>query len=271
MATTAISSGSLGVDYSLARPSPTALADAGVKFVCRYLANLPNGKVIDASERDALWAAGLGVLLNWEQASGDFLIRTKGAAQGAEAAKQAAALGYPTSLPVIVSCDSDATTVNQLDDVEEYFRNFQGAAGGQTIGVYGQAQIANRLLAAGIVNFVWAPNATSWNRGVAYDRVDIQQHYGESSYPALRQFGDEIDPDTTAQDITVWTGPGDSSGGGSGGSTSAGRTYTVKANDSWWGIAQAELGSGSRDSELAAYNGKTLAEPIHPGEVLKLP
>lgn len=52
---------------------------------------------------------------------------------------------------------------------------------------------------------------------------------------------------------------------------SAARTYTVKAGDSWWSIAAAQLGDGARYNELAKLNGKTAASVIHPGDVIKLP
>ena len=51
----------------------------------------------------------------------------------------------------------------------------------------------------------------------------------------------------------------------------SGGTYTVKAGDSWWKIAEEQLGDGTRYKELAEYNGKTAASVIHPGDVLKLP
>ena len=47
--------------------------------------------------------------------------------------------------------------------------------------------------------------------------------------------------------------------------------YTVKAGDSFWAIAERELGDGSRYAELAEYNGLTVNAVIHPGPVLKLP
>lgn len=50
-----------------------------------------------------------------------------------------------------------------------------------------------------------------------------------------------------------------------------GALYTVRAGDSWWKIAQEQLGSGTRGAELAACNGKTLQSVIHPGQTLKLP
>ena len=51
----------------------------------------------------------------------------------------------------------------------------------------------------------------------------------------------------------------------------SGGTYTVKAGDSWWKIAEEQLGDGTRYKELAEYNGKTAASVIHPGDVLKIP
>ena len=52
---------------------------------------------------------------------------------------------------------------------------------------------------------------------------------------------------------------------------SVAKTYTVKAGDSWWGIAASQLGDGTRYNELAKYNGKKPTDTIHPGEVIKLP
>lgn len=47
-------------------------------------------------------------------------------------------------------------------------------------------------------------------------------------------------------------------------------TYTVKAGDSLWGIAQSLLGDGSRYGEIKALNGLT-GDTIHPGQVLRVP
>ena len=53
-------------------------------------------------------------------------------------------------------------------------------------------------------------------------------------------------------------------------SESAENTYTVKPGDSWWSIAAAKLGSGTKMGELAAINGKTTMSVIHPGDILYL-
>ncbi len=48
------------------------------------------------------------------------------------------------------------------------------------------------------------------------------------------------------------------------------RTYTVKAGDSLWAIASAQLGDGARYNEIKTLNGLT-SNTIHPGQTLKLP
>lgn len=58
--------------------------------------------------------------------------------------------------------------------------------------------------------------------------------------------------------------PGISSG-------SSQKTYTVKAGDSFWAIAAKQMGSGSKMYELAAANGMTINDTIHPGDVLVIP
>ena len=47
-------------------------------------------------------------------------------------------------------------------------------------------------------------------------------------------------------------------------------TYTVKAGDTLWDIAQSQLGNGSRYKEIMTLNGLT-NDVIQPGQVLKLP
>lgn len=47
--------------------------------------------------------------------------------------------------------------------------------------------------------------------------------------------------------------------------------YTVVKGDSWWKIAATHMGSGFRMNELAAYNGKTTNDMLHPGNIVKIP
>ena len=175
-----------------------------MRFVSRYLAFLPNNKVIREAERDALWAAGIGILLNWEQSEGDFLLPALGASHGAEAARQAADLGYPRSLPILVSCDRDAPP-HTWQHAADYFANFRAAAGGYPVGAYAQAGLANLLLSENLVSMVWAPAAASWNHGIGFDRLDFTQFVNaESRWPQLRDFGQSIDVNVVERPIPVW-------------------------------------------------------------------
>ncbi len=63
----------------------------------------------------------------------------------------------------------------------------------------------------------------------------------------------------------------ESSCGGSANKPQTGRIYVVKPGDSFWKIAAEQLGDGNKYRELAAYNGMSIDEVIHPGDVLKIP
>ena len=49
------------------------------------------------------------------------------------------------------------------------------------------------------------------------------------------------------------------------------KIYTVKRGDSWWRIAEEQLGDGKRYAELAKFNGTTYNRVIYAGQVIKLP
>lgn len=53
--------------------------------------------------------------------------------------------------------------------------------------------------------------------------------------------------------------------------TTTATTYVVKAGDSWWGIANSQLGNGAKMTELAKFNGKTTSSMLQVGDVIKLP
>lgn len=47
------------------------------------------------------------------------------------------------------------------------------------------------------------------------------------------------------------------------------KLYTVKSGDSWWGIAQSQLGDGNKYKELQKFNGGAFS--LHPGDKVKIP
>lgn len=48
-------------------------------------------------------------------------------------------------------------------------------------------------------------------------------------------------------------------------------SYTVQKGDSWWSISCKILGTGAKMKELAALNGKTINDMLHPGDILHMP
>ncbi|MTW28562.1 hypothetical protein GM527_13750, partial [Streptococcus pneumoniae] len=65
-----VTPGQLVIDCVTSPPS-TVLKANRVVALSRYLAKLPNPKVITPAERDRLLNDGFGLLLNWEQSATD--------------------------------------------------------------------------------------------------------------------------------------------------------------------------------------------------------
>lgn len=109
-----------GLDWGWGQPNPTAIKAAGFEFVLRYLAPLPNAKVITPDEIQRHTAAGLGVGLVWEAdqyrpLKGDSI----GRADGQEARRQARALGFPNGLPIFGAIDFNPSSA-QYSRISDY-------------------------------------------------------------------------------------------------------------------------------------------------------
>lgn len=105
---------SMGLDYSAGPIDPLALTSSGFAFVMRYLAPLPNSKVITIAERQAIHAAGKGVGLVWEwYASRCLEGAAAGQQDGTSARLQAAALGFPPDWPLFGAVDMNPTAAQR--------------------------------------------------------------------------------------------------------------------------------------------------------------
>jgi hypothetical protein len=163
-----------GIDYAWSKPSPAALVRAGKEFVCRYLAYLPNGKALSPSEREALHAAGLSIVLNWEQASGDMLKGyAKGLEHAREAVRQADALGAPHDVPIYFSCDVDVTTSSEMDAVTTYLQGAIAVLGRHRVGVYGEYSVIEALV-PNVCDWGWQTYA--WSGGRVSSKAHIYQY-----------------------------------------------------------------------------------------------
>jgi hypothetical protein len=151
-------------DYSSARPDLHALKAAGAEGIQRYLAPLPNQKVIDAAEFDAALAAGLTVTLVWEwynqRALGG---QAAGSVDGAEAARQAHRLGY-TGVVYAVLEDPTTVHVSLWPAIDAYARAFADAYGG-VIGGYGSQALIETFLERGIIGYGW--QVGGWSKSVS--------------------------------------------------------------------------------------------------------
>jgi hypothetical protein len=193
---------SFGIDYSAGNGLTTGqMQAAGVTFVCRYLAYLPNSKVINSAEFGNLTAAGLGVVLVWEQSGRDANRGYAGGqADAAEADRQARALGAAGAVIYFAPCDYDAPEADQ-PKINAYLDGAASVVGRARTGFYGGLHPLRRALDAGKATWGWQTYA--WSGGEWDSRAHIQQyHNGARMGPA------EVDYDRSmAADFGQWPRP----------------------------------------------------------------
>lgn len=167
-----------GIDYSAWRPpSPQWLLQNGFGFVVRYLKVLPNSYAITAAEYRALLAAGVAVVLNWEQNEYDW--QTNGISYAQQAKAQAQALGaWPC--PIYFSIDTGSPSMAQVDN---YFAGVSSVIGPQYTGIYGGYDVVTEVDKR-YVSWFWQTYA--WSNGRWAD-VHIRQVPGGTNNYDLNQ------------------------------------------------------------------------------------
>jgi hypothetical protein len=175
-------------DYSWARPSLHALKAAGAEGIQRYLAPLPNKKVIDSAEYHAALDAGLTVSLLWESVNQRALGgAAAGAVDGGEAARQAHLLGHTGTIYAVLE-DPNAVDVSQYPAVDAYARAFAKAYGA-VIGGYGSQRLVELLLQRGVIGY--GQQVGGWS-----DTVSAACHLYQRLTPTvLAPFVGDVDED----------------------------------------------------------------------------
>jgi hypothetical protein len=164
---------STGVDYSWYRPSPSSLKSDGYAFVCRYLSHDTTGKNLSKSEADALIAAGLNVVDNWEDSATDALSGYDlGVSDAKDAQAQASADGAPSTRPIYFSVDFDATPGEETA-INAYFDGVASVIGVDRTGAYGGYYVIQRLFDAGKIKWGWQTYA--WSGGQWDSRAQLRQ------------------------------------------------------------------------------------------------
>lgn len=172
-ATSEAVTGQTGVDYSWYRPSPSSLVSSGYKFVVRYASYDTTGKNLSKSEADALIAAGLNVVSNWENNADDALSGYDLGVSDAKSAEQMfAADGAPSTRPIYFSVDFDATPGDQTA-INAYFDGVASVIGLDRTGAYGGYYVIQRLFDAGKIKWGWQTYA--WSGGQWDARAQLRQ------------------------------------------------------------------------------------------------
>jgi hypothetical protein len=162
-----------GVDYSWGRPRPSALRAAGYTFACRYHSYSTTGKNLTLSEAQALIAAGVDVVSNWEYSASEALNGySQGVSNAQEAQRQALACGAPPDRPIYFSVDFDATP-GQQTAINAYFDGIASVIGRGRTGGYGGFYVIQRLFDAGKIAWGWQTYA--WSGGLWDSRAQLRQ------------------------------------------------------------------------------------------------
>lgn len=169
----------LGLDYAGGRPDPEAIRAAGFDFVVRYLSDggpgLP-GKLLTPDEADALRAAGVDIVSNWETTADRMRAGYDAGVYDATAARaQVLTCGGRPDRPIYFSADWDAAPEDQTA-IDDYLRGAASVLGAHNVGIYGGYWPASRALNDGVAEWEWQTDA--WSGGQADDRRKMHQRIG---------------------------------------------------------------------------------------------
>ncbi|MFJ4628577.1 peptidoglycan-binding protein [Streptomyces sp. NPDC088847] len=204
---------SYGIDYSDASLTAASVASAGYGFACRYLSWLPNPKVLTLSEAQALTAADIGIVSNWEsdglqdwQSGVPADPYSQGAGHATEAQRQASANGMPSTRPIYFSVDFDLQS-SMYSALNSYFDGVASVIGRSRTGAYGGYHVIKELFDSGKITWGWQTYA--WSGGSWDSRAQLRQVQNGISVA-----GHDADLDQAmAADYGQWGGKG---GGGTG-------------------------------------------------------
>lgn len=166
----------LGLDYAGGRPSGAHLAAAGVRFVCRYVADggwqLPQ-KMLTAAEARDLLDHGIQIVSNFESSGRMDGGYAQGRADAQRALANHFAAGGPPNPVIYFSCDYDAPPQDQ-GAINAYLTGAGDVLGGpHFMGIYGGYWVVKRALDAGVCQYGWQTEA--WSGGNVDPRINILQ------------------------------------------------------------------------------------------------
>lgn len=189
-----------GCDYAFTAPPVSALTGAGIGFAMRYLSGDPS-KNLTGAERDALHTARIGIGLVWETTGRSPLAGYDQGLNEAHAARaQAAALGFPATLPIYFAIDLQADP-EQTASAVDYLHGAADAEGSQhLVGAYGDYAVIEAAAAAG---FTWLWQTYAWSNGQWAPGWTVRQVLNGARIGAVT-----VDLDEAAGTAGLWMPPG---------------------------------------------------------------
>lgn len=192
---------SQGVDYSFARPSPAGLYAAGKRFAGRYIGP-GSGKLLEAPERDALFAAGLSIFLlaegNADSAAGGYQV---GVSHGFSALRAAQALGVPDLTAIYFAVDYDVSAPG-WPAARDYLYGAGSVIGRARVGVYGGIDVMEWSARDGAA--AWFFQTYAWSEGRWYGDNHVEQYHN-----GVIVAGGEVDLCRNMQaNFGQWNAPG---------------------------------------------------------------
>ena len=203
--------GDLAADYGSDDIDPAKIKALGYKFVVRYIDGPGlSWKDIDALERDAIYRAGLGLLLVFETSATRALLGgAAGSVDGKKAAADTYALGIPAVAPILIAVDTDVTSATKAA-VRSYVAAFAQAAKPYPVGVYGDYDTIEAVKDLSVLN--WQANAAGWS-GV-WQIVNGVRKFFRRTHPLAHVLqltqvttpAGTIDPNRVLRPFSVWDG-----------------------------------------------------------------
>lgn len=128
-----------GVDYSFSKPDPKQLASLGYKFAALYIGAGTEDKQLHPAERDALWAAGLDIVLLCEAYANSALQGyNEGARQANLCISDFTELNVPSYVPVYFAADEDLVSAGDFSTIDAFCHGAADVIGVNRVGMYGE-------------------------------------------------------------------------------------------------------------------------------------
>jgi hypothetical protein len=187
------------IDYSAARFTNAMLDSLQIEGVSRYLTwpdtAFNKAKQLLKPEADSLVAGGFTVTPNWEWGKGTWREgRAGGLRDGAEARRQCRALGFPDSVWIPQSVDTDIFAFD-YPIAAAYQDGFNESGGCGPQGCYGTSGLLNYLFDRGLIRLGWQTQSRGWqNNSSDNPRAQIIQRGGAIVFGGAIDWNDVMSP-----------------------------------------------------------------------------